>query len=79
MRKVEIELNDGENYMIVGTDCLEGLRDALKLYHRDRIEHEEKALLQRVYELKQDENFLFDLQHLLGSVMGQLAVNGTVE
>lgn len=69
MRKVEIELNDGENYMIVGNDDLEVLKDALKLYHRYRIEHEEQMLLQRVFELKQDESYLCDLQNLLGSVM----------
>ena len=69
MRKVEIELNDGENYMIVGNDDLEVLKDALTLYHRDRIEHEEKALIQRVYELKQYDSFLCELQNLVKSVM----------
>lgn len=69
MRKVEIELNDGENYMIVGSDDLEVIGDALKLYHHDRIEQEEKALVQRIYELKQDESYLCDLQSLLTSVI----------
>lgn len=70
MRKVELELGENERYMIVGTDDLEVLRSALTLYHQE-VKRQESALVQRIFENKQDEEFLHGLQGLIDNVMSK--------
>lgn len=64
MRKVEIELEDDDRYIIVGSDELKVFRFALNMYFQE-MEHREKELLQTIYTLKQDEDFVKGLQVLV--------------